>query len=445
MKKKILLISTCFEDVVEGNVSGKINMEDIEKTTYPAGLIYLTSYLKSKDIEAKALYLNYVQIEEGINQIEKEIKKFSPDMVGIQLLSATRVSSYKAIEYIHKKYPEIQIVLGGIHSTIMYRQLIKKYPFLIIVLGEGEITLEELIKSKNGLKEIDGIAFWDNELNDVGRTKPREVINDLDRLPFPDHKLFFQGNRTSACLLTSRGCPFSCIEENQQVMFSRKPTNKIKTAKVGDKLMALNEKAHQLEETEVINIKVQEEEIFEIELENGKKIKATKDHLFYTKRGWVELQKLNENDQVFFVNFREKISFNKKVNNPMKRKDVVKKMIQTTRKRGWYKKSSERMRNLHNQGKMPTNTEKQRIAKHKSKNVREKNGMYNPNCKFRNYYDLKKKIKNGEIIFCELCKSQRNILVHHKDFNHDNDDLENLQIVCKFCHSKIHKAEAKSR
>ncbi|MCK4553270.1 B12-binding domain-containing radical SAM protein [Candidatus Pacearchaeota archaeon] len=214
MKNKVLLISTCFEDVVKGNISGKIKSEDIERTTYPSGLIYLTSYLKSKDIETKALYLNYVEYEEGLDKINKEIKKLSPILIGLQLLSANRVSSYKVIEYLHQKYPKIKIVIGGIHSTIMYKQLIKKYPFLIIVLGEGEITLEELInelnKSKVNLKKIDGIAFWEDKLNDVGRTKPREVIKNLDTLPFPNPELFFKGKRTSACILTSRGCPFNC-------------------------------------------------------------------------------------------------------------------------------------------------------------------------------------------------------------------------------------------
>ena len=372
----------------------------------------------------------------------KEIELFSPTIIGFQLLSTNRVSSYRMIKYLHKNYPEIQLVIGGIHSTIMYKQLIKKFPFLIAILGEGEITLEELMNKQNystkNLKTIDGLAFWDDELKIVGRTKPRKVIEDLDILPFPKHELFLKGNRTSACLLTSRGCYFSCIEENQQLMFSRKPSNKIKTTNVGDKLMALNEKTHQLEETEVINIRIQEEEIFEIELENGKKIKATEDHLFYTKRGWVELKELDKKDRILFIDFREKISFNKKVDNPMKRKDVVEKMIQTTEERGWNEERSERMKDLYKKGILPTNTPQQIVARHKSKNLREKNGMWIEQYKYRNYEDLKKKIKNGEIISCELCGNNKNILVHHKDGEHDNDNLSNLLIVCKSCHAKIH-------
>ena len=214
MKDKILLIATCFEEVIDGNFRGEIKKEITDKIHYPLGLAYLTSYLESKNMKVRLLDLNYVGYDEGLNEIEDKIKKFSPDVIGLQLLCANRVSSDKVIEYIHQKYPKIKILIGGIYPTIMYKQLIRKYPFLIAVLGEGEITFEELMKELNktkiNLRKIDGIAFWDDKLNDVGRTKPREVIKDLDILPFPKHELFLKGKRTSACLLTSRGCPMMC-------------------------------------------------------------------------------------------------------------------------------------------------------------------------------------------------------------------------------------------
>ncbi len=233
-KNKVLLVTSSFENIVTGDILGEIKGEAREITHYPIGLAYLTSYLESKDIKTRLFNLNYVGYDEGLKQIENEINTFSPDVVGFQILSANRVSSYKIIEYIHKNYPEIKIVIGGIHSTIMYEQLIKRYPFLIAILGEGEITFEELInelnKSKINLKGIDGIAFWDDELNDVGRTKPREVINDLDSLPFPKHELFLMGKRTSACLLTSRGCPMKCSfcvlnPECKRIVRFRSPKN----------------------------------------------------------------------------------------------------------------------------------------------------------------------------------------------------------------------------
>lgn len=40
--------------------------------------------------------------------------------------------------------------------------------------------------------------------------------------------------------------------------------------------------------------------------------------------------------------------------------------------------------------------------------------------------------------FCECCKSKENIIIHHIDNNPQNNELSNLQTVCRKCHAKIH-------
>ncbi len=211
-RKKVLLITTSFEDlplVPEGKVS-----EDFgEQTYYPLGLAYIHSYLESKNMEVETLWLNHKPYKDCYREVIEKIKSFSPDFVGFQMLTCNRVSTYYLIDWIHKNYPKIKIIAGGIHATIMYKQLIEKYPFLIVALGDGEITLFELIKEldkkKPNLKKIDGIAFYKNKK--VTRTKPRELIKDLDSLPFPKHEVFFKGSkRWTGSLLSARGCPFAC-------------------------------------------------------------------------------------------------------------------------------------------------------------------------------------------------------------------------------------------
>ncbi len=228
MKDKVLLVTSSFEDVIVNPES-----KTPEESHYPIGLAYLHSYLESKKINIKMLPLNNKTFEDCFKEVINKIKKFSPDIIGFQMLTCNRVSTYRLIEHINKHYPKIKIIIGGIHTTIMYKQLINKFPFLIAVLGEGEITFLELIKElnkeKTNLKIIDGIAFF--EKGKVTRTKPRELIKDLDSLPFPNHKLFFENKkRYSGCILTSRGCPFSCSfcclnpEAKRKVRF-RSPKN----------------------------------------------------------------------------------------------------------------------------------------------------------------------------------------------------------------------------
>lgn len=40
--------------------------------------------------------------------------------------------------------------------------------------------------------------------------------------------------------------------------------------------------------------------------------------------------------------------------------------------------------------------------------------------------------------YCNRCKSINNLLVHHKDHTRKNNNLENLEILCKRCHQKHH-------
>lgn len=134
---RVLLVTSSFEDlpwVPEGK-TGEAS------TSYPIGLAYLHSYLESKNIETRMLPLNRKSFEYCFNRVIKEIEEFSPTIIGFQMITSNRVSSYRLIEYIHENYPKIKLVIGGIHTTIMYKQLIEKYPFLIAVLGEGERTL----------------------------------------------------------------------------------------------------------------------------------------------------------------------------------------------------------------------------------------------------------------------------------------------------------------
>ena len=45
---------------------------------------------------------------------------------------------------------------------------------------------------------------------------------------------------------------------------------------------------------------------------------------------------------------------------------------------------------------------------------------------------------------CSICGSKEDLVLHHKDFNHQNNELENMQLLCKSCHIKIHGGSFKN-
>jgi radical SAM superfamily enzyme YgiQ (UPF0313 family) len=201
---KVLLTCTSVED--------EERTEDAPDSHYPLGIAYLHSYLEEEtDYEIESRFLNNVSAEICLTEIKKVMSEFKPDVVGISIMTHSRVSAFKLVEYLSENHPETKVILGGIHPTIMWKQMANKYRDAIVVVGEGEKTLQELLECIENNKPVDGvsgIAYHDGK--DVVKTPNRDLIPDLDTLPFPKHDLFLFEGKTVANLLTSRGCPFKC-------------------------------------------------------------------------------------------------------------------------------------------------------------------------------------------------------------------------------------------
>jgi radical SAM superfamily enzyme YgiQ (UPF0313 family) len=178
---------------------------------YPSGLGYLSSVLKEE--KYNVLVKDYALISEEIclNEVRKILEIYNPEVLGISIMSMSRVSAYKVVKIAKEFNPKIKIIAGGMHSSVMYEQLLNNFPIDAVAIGEAEETIKELIpalmKNKD-LKKIKGIAFKKNDK--MIKTKPRQLIKDIDSFPFPDHQSFMNAERTNACILSSRGCPSNC-------------------------------------------------------------------------------------------------------------------------------------------------------------------------------------------------------------------------------------------
>jgi len=205
---KILLCCTSIQD--------EHRSEDNHDSHYPLGLAYLQSYIEhhrpDKD-EFINLYLNNVPYEECYTEIKENLKNFQPDVFGVSIMTHSRVSAYRMIEYVHENYPDTKIVVGGMHPSVMWHQMVEKYPYIVAVRGEGEVTFNELIDVYSGDKDMDindvaGLAYHNGKR--VVATKARPLVDNIDDLPFPKHELFVKNGKTIGNLLTSRGCPYKC-------------------------------------------------------------------------------------------------------------------------------------------------------------------------------------------------------------------------------------------
>lgn len=99
---KILLISPPSEIL--------LNKEDV---SYSLALGYLGAVLEKEGHEIKAMDMYCIPWEETYKELVKNIRDFSPNIVGINCLTMNRTSAYKTIETIKILDNNIKIVMGG--------------------------------------------------------------------------------------------------------------------------------------------------------------------------------------------------------------------------------------------------------------------------------------------------------------------------------------------
>ncbi|MBF0426688.1 MAG: cobalamin B12-binding domain-containing protein, partial [Magnetococcales bacterium] len=182
---KVLLLSTPLNDAW-------VNVDPAANTGYPMGLPYLHAALEAHGHTVLTLPLNHVALVVADREIASALATFQPDVVGFNILSDSRVAAFAWIRRILAEYPQMQVLVGGVHATTMRRQIVEHFRGVIVVIGEGEVTTVALLAAlaeAAPLHTVAGIAFHDGTR--YVETAGRPLIDDLDQIPFPNHKLFF--------------------------------------------------------------------------------------------------------------------------------------------------------------------------------------------------------------------------------------------------------------
>lgn len=151
-------------------------------TPSPLGLLYLAAYLQKENKGTKVEIVDGAL--KGEEEVYKRIKKFKPDLIGLSVMTPSRQKAIEVTKELKRLYPSVKVVLGGIQPSLMWRQMMAKYPLVdYVIRGEGEITLSELVSGVK-IESIEGLV-WRNDDGKVMDNKSRSLIKDLDMLPFP--------------------------------------------------------------------------------------------------------------------------------------------------------------------------------------------------------------------------------------------------------------------
>ncbi len=176
----------------------------------PLGIAYIASELEKNDHDVSIKDYEVEYFEKL--QFKNELNIFKPDVVGISFRSSSYASAKAICTIIKDMNCAIKIVLGGHHATAFPEDTLMDLSADYVVLGEGEYVMAQLldaIRSNSDLADIPGIAYRKN--GDIRKNAPADIIADLDALSFPAWHLLPIEKYVTGSILTSRGCPFSCI------------------------------------------------------------------------------------------------------------------------------------------------------------------------------------------------------------------------------------------
>lgn len=193
---------------------------------FPLNLAYIATFLQQKGYAVEIWDYEVERFSE--DGLCKRISKSKPNLIGITCLTPTIIAAHKIASIIKKASSNILIVVGGPHPTAMPAETLHEFNnFDIIVIGEGEETLWEIlryIEEKRPIIGIRGIAYR-QEGKEIKIENPRPFFEDLNVLPFPDRNIvkqnLYRKHHVSRAfsrqflniseMMISRGCPSSCI------------------------------------------------------------------------------------------------------------------------------------------------------------------------------------------------------------------------------------------
>lgn len=186
----------------------------------PAWVAYLSGALRKAGFD-EIDFIDAMTNNLSDEAIAERIKEYQPDIIGVTAITPSIYMAERVLEIAAEVTPNALRVLGGVHATFMYKQVLSEAPWVdVIVRGEGEEIVVELVKMvsegrwPNDRYNVKGIAY--RQENEIIATPAAPTVKDLDGLE-PDWNLlewdkyiYVPLNTKVAIPNMARGCPFTC-------------------------------------------------------------------------------------------------------------------------------------------------------------------------------------------------------------------------------------------
>jgi len=183
--------------------------------------LYLAAAFEGNNL----FHVQIVDLQSGNMRNKTPEELFGNDDANIFGITSSTYSRFQAIDLakvLKRLHPDSWIVVGGVHFSHCAEETLAYVPEIdVVVRGEGEITFTQLadrIAHGQSLDPVQGITYRAGSL--VIHNPDQQTAVDLDRInpyscyswdDYPEYLFGYPERVKAASVMSSRGCPNSCI------------------------------------------------------------------------------------------------------------------------------------------------------------------------------------------------------------------------------------------
>jgi len=185
------------------------------------GLSSLAGTLQENGHDSRLFDITFLEDHEIENACRQMVSSYQPDLIGVSSRSTEWDTSKTILRMIDTDTP---VVVGGPHATIAPDEVIADDNVDMLVRGEGEEALIDLLtRMEAGSSLHDMPNLWIKQDGEIFKNDVRNLVEDLDELALPEwdiwderhfsehyHRSIYPEARAFGDLETSRGCPYAC-------------------------------------------------------------------------------------------------------------------------------------------------------------------------------------------------------------------------------------------
>lgn len=217
MKTLIVNPPTCtgMKYIREGRCEQRLN--SFQYVMVPISLPMIAGALEAKGHEVKIL--DCIAEDVDVEGLLKAVQDFDPPFILFNMSTATSTSDLEVIDRVRKASSAHFTVIGN-HATSLPEEVLTSSSLDSVIRREPELTAQDLVDALatgRDLLKVQGISFKRPD-GSILHNEERPFNEDLDELPFAARHLLDNAkytlpviNEPYTLIITSRGCPYSCI------------------------------------------------------------------------------------------------------------------------------------------------------------------------------------------------------------------------------------------